>query len=68
MTFNQACEAVISEATGMYSEYAKTYAEYGKNCPPNEQKVQALYILSNLEYWRGERAREVKAALKRVIK
>lgn len=32
-----------------------------------ELKVQILYVLSNLSYWRGERAREIKAVLKNAV-
>lgn len=40
----------------------------GKVMVGKELRVQILYILSNLQSWRGERAREVKAVLKGVIK
>jgi hypothetical protein len=33
-----------------------------------EMKVQLLYVLSNLQGWKGERAREVKAVLKKASK
>ena len=33
-----------------------------------ELKVQILYVLSNTSYWRGPRAKEVKAALKAYTK
>ena len=33
-----------------------------------ELRVQLLYVISNLAYWRGERAREVKAVLKAATK
>jgi hypothetical protein len=33
-----------------------------------ELRVQILYILSNLEYWRGQEAREVKKVLKEACK
>jgi len=37
----------------------------GKMMIGEELRVQLLYVLSNLSYWRGDRAREVKATLKR---
>ncbi len=40
----------------------------GKMMVGKELKVQIAYILSNLQSWRGERAREVKAVLKEAIK
>ena len=36
----------------------------GKMMVGEELKVQILYVLSNLQYWRGERAKEVKKVLK----
>jgi len=33
-----------------------------------ELRVQILYVLSNLSGWRGPRAREVKAVLKKAMK
>lgn len=40
----------------------------GKMMVGEEMKVQLLYVLSNLQSWRGERAREVKAVLKEATK
>ena len=39
----------------------------GKVMVGEELRVQVLYVLSNLAYWRGGRAKEVKAFLKRVV-
>jgi len=40
----------------------------GKMMVGEEMRVQLLYVLSNLNHWRGERAREVKKVLKEYIK
>lgn len=40
----------------------------GKMMVGRELKVQILYVLSNLQSWRGERAREVKAILNEASK
>ena len=40
----------------------------GKMMVGEEMKVQILYVLSNLQYWRGERAKEVKKILKEAAK
>ena len=62
-------QTVIDHASGRYADYAKTYAEasleafvrYG-----NEGlEHQIPYVLANLSGWRGELARETKAALKK---
>lgn len=52
---NNPCIGIIHEKTG-------------KVMVGEELRVQILYILSNLQSWRGERAREVKAVLKQVSK
>lgn len=45
-----------------------THKPIGKMMVGEELKVQLLYVISNLSYWRGERAREVKAVLKQYSK
>lgn len=65
MTLNEAINAVRNESRNAYAvsycdalpDALRLYGEAGV-------KVQILYILNNLGGWRGERAREVKAALK----
>jgi len=36
----------------------------GRIMEGEELKVQILYVLSNMNYWRGQRAKEVKTVLK----
>lgn len=61
MSFAEVCKIVFEECN---NPYAKTYAKAGlRMTDPYEVKVQALYILSNLTYWRGARAKEIKAVL-----
>jgi hypothetical protein len=71
LTFDEAIKAVLEESN---NPYAKTYAralpqarmeaqQMGMGADYGE-RLQIPYILSNLQYWRGDRAREVKAALK----
>lgn len=75
MTFEEAIQAVITESKGSYAPYAVTYARaipqaraearaMGMDPERDGVRMQIPYILSNLSGWRGERAREVKAALK----
>jgi len=72
----QALEAVLKEApTGGFNQYAKSYVEAalhhpydGSEMEGEELRVQLLYIYSNLTHWRGARAREVKAILKKYSK
>ena len=63
----EALEAVCSEQKdGFAKTYASAALDY--NMIGHELYVQCLYVLSNLQYWRGARAREVKAILKGVSK
>lgn len=68
MTFDECCNAVIKAArekpSNYFLQYAASYARAGIGMTGEKARVQALYILSNLAYWRGEKAKEVKAALK----
>ena len=73
LSVNEAITAVIQEVPdGGIMGAAKVYAraalraavEYGTE----GLKVQVRYILCNLGGWRGDRAREVKAALRDYLK
>ncbi len=65
MTLNEAIKAVLDEAP---SEYAKAYAAAAMEAAAKHGqeglRVQVMYMLCNLRGWKGERAREAKAALK----
>ena len=47
-----------------FTPYAKSYAQAGLGMTGYALKVQVLYVLNNLIYWRGEGARTAKAYLK----
>lgn len=65
MTLDEAVKAVLNDCP---NQYAKSYAAgmvearamYGKA----GEKSQILYILENIKGWRGEKAKEVREALK----
>ncbi len=63
---------VIENATGKYSEYAKTYAEASFEAfviyADDGLRMQIPYVLANLQNWRGEEARFTKSALKEYIR
>jgi hypothetical protein len=50
--------------------YARAYALRGLEMieGSEEARVQAMYVLNNLQYWRGGRSKDVKAYLKHMIK
>lgn len=61
-------ETIMSEATGGNADYAKSYAltsieayyMYGDR----GLQMQLPYVLSNLQHWRGDLARQTKEELK----
>ena len=67
MTFNEACRAIVANRGAKALNYAIGYAEYGMSLTSgtHEAKVQALYIMGNITHWRGDLAKEVRAAIKK---
>lgn len=61
-----ALKKVIEYAKGGTADYARRYAVAALECNMTDQelRVQVLYILGNLVYWRGPLAREVKSTLR----
>jgi len=58
-------DAVIVETSGAV---ALAHKKTGAMMIGEELKVQILYILSNVQIWRGPRAREVKEVLRKAVK
>jgi len=61
-------QTVIENSTGRYADYAKAYAEQSwsayYNYGDEGLEHQIPYVLSNLQYWRGDLAKTTKAELK----
>ena len=51
-----------------FTAYAQTYAQAGIGMEGETLRIQILYVLSNLQSWRGEQAREVKKELNQILK
>jgi hypothetical protein len=68
LTFNDCCREVLLAVQGAKPGQMLTFAaQYARPAVSHaEQPAQALYILVNLGGWRGPRAREVKAALRKI--
>jgi hypothetical protein len=66
MTFDEACKAILQDPKA--NTYAKGYANAGLRLKAEFIPTQALYILTNLDHWRGDKAKEVKACLKAIVK
>lgn len=66
LSFHECCRIILEHTTTKFWA-AKSYARHGLLIDPNDShavRSQAMYLLSNLAQWRGERPREVKAWLR----
>lgn len=64
--FHDACKVVFM---GCPNLIAKSYARTGLSLTTSDaQEAQALYILSNINFWRGEDAKLVRAWLRKFAK
>ena len=68
LNWNLCCQLVL-KAKGT-SAYAKAYAEAGLRMVEGGDlvRIQAMYLLSNIGHWRGERSKDVRAYLKALSK
>ena len=66
LEFHNACDEVIIASRHTPSlNYAFGYAAAGTTLWDAEEiKTQCLYLLNNIRYWRGEKAKQVRALFK----
>ena len=65
--FYRACEIIIENEHATALNYCINYAKAGlQMTDPHTIDVQIPYILSNMEYWRGSEASEVRDMLKNI--
>lgn len=66
MNFREACLYVTKDCPNTYAQaYAKAGLELWYQDADRETiKVQCLYILNNIQHWRGPIAKEVRQTLK----
>lgn len=63
LAFGECCQRVLRSPKT--DGYAKAYAKAGLSMTDREMiRVQALYILSNIEHWRSDDAKMVRTELK----
>lgn len=62
----QATSSVLAAEDTGFNSYAKAYAHaiFDMQMHGEALRVQVLYVLSNLQYWRGYEARGVKQLLR----
>lgn len=58
---------LIESDTG-FLPYAKGYSTKGLSLTGESLRIQVIYVLDNLQYWRGKEARAAKKILKSFIK
>ena len=57
---------IIVDNAGLRSlNWCVNYARYGLGCSGGELRTQCLYVLSNMIYWTGPTAKEVRKVLKK---
>ena len=67
--FHKACKNIVDNQEAKALNYAVNYAKHGLTVTTlYEAKVQTLYVLSNITYWRGDLAKETRAILKKLTK
>jgi len=70
--FRACCTAIVRNRDVKALNYCVNYAQTGIHLAgardEHECKVQCLYILNNMQYWRGELAKTVRRNLKRLAK
>ena len=66
--FHQACQNIIDNKNQKALNYAVNYARQGLEMSGIlSARVQALYILNNIRYWRGPIAKESRNILKNFV-
>jgi len=64
--FHKACQLIVDNSHKKAVNWAVNYARHGLTVTNEEEaKTQALYILNNIQYWRGEVAKDVRTLLKK---
>jgi hypothetical protein len=61
-------QVIVDNKEAKALNYAVNYARYGIGMTGHELKIQCLYVLSNMQYWRGPQAKEVRKTLKAFTK
>ena len=66
--FHQACQNIVDNKSQKAVNYAVNYARKGLEMSGIlSARVQALYILNNIIYWRGPIAKESRNILKNFV-
>ena len=66
--FHQACQNIVDNKSQKALNYAVNYARQGLEMSGiSNARVQALYILNNIIYWRGPIAKESRGILKNFV-
>ena len=67
--FHKACQSIVDNQELEVLNWAVNYAKHGLTVTSlYEAKIQAIYILGNTSYWRGELAKEIRAILKKITR
>ena len=66
--FRECCLIIINNSEKRALKWCVNYAQAGLNLHTNNEiHTQILYILSNMQQWRGEEAKQVRSTLKELL-
>ena len=61
-------QILLVESDTGFLPYAKGYSRKALSMTGEALRIQVIYVLNNLQYWRGKEARAAKKILKSFIK
>jgi len=61
---HSALRDIVNNRSEKSLNWAVNYAQEGLSMTGEELRVQCLYVLNNIVYWRGGLAKQVRATLK----
>ena len=65
---HEALNTIVKNRDAKALNYCVNYAQAGIGMSGHELHVQVLYVLNNMQYWRGADAKRVREVLKAYVK
>jgi len=65
---HEACATIVANRDKKALNYAVNYAQLARHMVGHELYVQILYVLSNIQYWRGGESKATRDVLKQYVK
>lgn len=68
MTVHEALQLIVDNQEDKALKWAVNYAKHSLHQSGEDLRIQCLYILENIKYWRGPVAKEVRETIKQFAK